>query len=632
MVVASGLLALVVGAAFALLILAIVDLRGSTRDAKRSQDVIVAANRLERLVVDLETGQRGFLITGEERFLEPWAAARTALPGASRELNRLAAGPAQDLLARQITDAVAAYLRDYSVPLVAAARRNGASVSSVTATDEGKRRMDAIREQFDRFLTAERSLGNTRQERSDSATGRAVIGAVGGLAGSIFLIVLYAGYLTRSIVWPVRRAGLMAGRLAGGDLATRMPETGVGEIRALERSFNTMGSSLEKSRDELILLAGEQAALRRVATLVANGVPAPELFSAVTEELGRLIGADMAGLVRLEPDNTAIVVATWNEGEGDQIPLGTLIPLEGESVATMVLRTGRPARTDSPEQVSGPIAALVRELGVTSTVGTPIVVEGRLWGGMSVSSKQPEPLPMDTESRIGDFAELVATAIANAEARTQLAASRARIVAASDETRRRLERDLHDGTQQRLVSLALMLRAAQATAPPELNELQARLSQVTEGLAGVLEELQEISRGIHPAILSQGGLGPALKTLARRSAVPVELDVQAQRRLPAQVEVAAYYVVSEALTNAAKHANASVAHVDVEASDGVLQLSIRDDGDGGADPGRGSGLIGLTDRVEALGGTIEVVSPLGEGTSLLVTLPVEAQAASSSSG
>ena len=266
-----------------------------------------------------------------------------------------------------------------------------------------------------------------------------------------------------------------------------MPETGGGEIRALEHSFNTMGSSLEASRDELIRLADEQSALRRVATLVANGVPAPELFSAVTEELGRLIGADIAAFVRLEPGNTAIVVGAWSDQEGNDVPVGTVIPLEGDTAATRLFRTGRPARSDNSDQIPGPVAALVRGLGVTSTVGTPIVVEGRLWGGISASSKQPEPLPTDTESRIADFAELVATAIANAEARTELAAFPARIVAASDEARRRLERDLHDGIQQRLVSLALTLRAAQATAPAELNELQARLSQVAEGLAGVLE-------------------------------------------------------------------------------------------------------------------------------------------------
>ncbi len=207
--------------------------------------------------------------------------------------------------------------------------------------------------------------------------------------------------------------------------------------------------------------------------------------------------------------------------------------------------------------------------------------------------------------------------------RAELAASRARIVTAADETRRRIERDLHDGVQQRLVSLALAQRSAEAMVPPELRELQAQLSRVADGLTGALQELQEIARGIHPAILAQGGLAPTLTTLARRSAVPVELEVRAETRLPEPVEVAAYYVVSEALTNTAKHAHASAVHVAVEARDGILRLSIRDDGRGGADPTRGSGLIGLTDRVDALGGTIDVASPVGEGTTLLITLPIE---------
>jgi signal transduction histidine kinase/PAS domain-containing protein len=207
--------------------------------------------------------------------------------------------------------------------------------------------------------------------------------------------------------------------------------------------------------------------------------------------------------------------------------------------------------------------------------------------------------------------------------RIELAASRARIVAAADEMRRRIERDLHDGVQQRLVSLALAQRQAAMIIPPELGELQAQLSGVADGLAGVLEELQEISRGIHPAVLTRGGLMPALKTLARRSVVPVELDVRVQTRLPEPVERAAYYIVSEALTNTAKHAHASVVHIDLEARDGVLGLSVRDDGCGGADPTRGSGLIGLTDRVDALAGTIQVASPIGAGTTLLITLPLE---------
>jgi signal transduction histidine kinase len=380
-----------------------------------------------------------------------------------------------------------------------------------------------------------------------------------------------------------------------------------------------------EGRAGLTRLADEQAALRRIATLVARGVPPEEVFAAVTEELGRLLGADIAALVRLEPGNQAVVLAAWSDGDGDQVLVGTLIPLEAESVATKVLRTRRASRRDSLEDASGPIAALVRKLGVTSTVGTPIVVEGRLWGGMSVSSRQPEPLPADTESRIANFAELVATAIANAESRAELMASRARIVAAADETRRRIERDLHDGIQQRLVSLGLELRAAQATVPAQLDALDDAMSRAAEGLTSILGELREISHGLHPAILSEGGLEPALRALSRRSAIPVELDLHAGRRLPGRVEVAAYYVVSEALTNAAKHARASVVNVELDTHEAILQLAIRDDGIGGADPDQGSGLVGLSDRIEALGGTLQVSSPAGNGTTLLIEVPLEGQ-------
>ncbi len=377
-----------------------------------------------------------------------------------------------------------------------------------------------------------------------------------------------------------------------------------------------------QAQAEVGRLAETQAALRRVATLVAREASPAGVFSAVTEEVGRLLGADIAALVRLEPGNTAIVVAYWSEGEGDQVPLGTLIPLEEESVTATVLRTGRPARADSSEGASGPIAALVRRLGVTSTVGAPIVVGGRLWGVMLVSSKQPGPLPTDTEARIADFAELVATAIVNAEARTELTTSRARVVAAADETRRRIERDLHDGIQQRLVSLGLELREAQASAPSDHRELEDAMSHAVEGLSEVLDDLREISRGIHPAILSEGGLEPAMKALARRSAIPVELDTRLDTRLPESVEVTAYFVASEALANVAKHAHASLARIEVRVDGDALHLSIADDGVGGADPARGSGLVGLTDRVEALGGTLTIRSPAGDGTTMRVELPV----------
>jgi signal transduction histidine kinase len=403
-----------------------------------------------------------------------------------------------------------------------------------------------------------------------------------------------------------------------------MHETGVAEIGTLERSFNSMAGSLETSRDQLSRLAEEQAALRRVATLVARGVPPAEVFAAVAEEVGRLLGADSAHIARYEPDDTVTVVAGWSR-EGEHLPVGTRHTLAGTNLAAAVLRTGRPARVDSYADASGALATSLRRFGIRSSVGCPITVEGRLWGTAAANSKRSEPLPADTEARIANFTDLVATAIANANSRAELAASRARIVRSADEARRRIERDLHDGIQQRLVSIGLDLRATQAEVPAQPSELQTQLAGVADGLTEALEELRELSRGIHPAILSQGGLGPALKALARRSAVAVDLDVDLQAQVSEAVQVAAYYVVSEALANAAKHARASVVQVHVRTTDGRLHLSVRDDGVGGADPRRGSGLVGLSDRVQALGGTITVHSPTGEGTRLRIDLPNEVE-------
>jgi signal transduction histidine kinase len=377
------------------------------------------------------------------------------------------------------------------------------------------------------------------------------------------------------------------------------------------------------SDDDVRVLVEEQAALRRVATLVARGTRPEEVFAAVVEEVGRLLSVDLASMCRYEPDGTLTWVASWGSAE-KHFPVGSRRALEGKNLGTIVLETGRSARIDNyADWSSGPIGVAAGEARINSSLATPIVVEGRIWGVIAAGSSRKQPLPADTEARLASFTELVATAIANAESRAALATSRARIVAAADESRRRIERDLHDGTQQRLVALMLELQAAQAAQPCGVAELQAQLARTARGLAGVLEELREISRGIHPAILSRGGLRPALRGLARRSAVPVDLDLRAERRLPEPVEVAAYYVVSEALTNAAKHAHASVVRVELDAGDATVQLSIRDDGIGGAELGRGSGLVGLSDRIEALGGTLAITSPAGSGTTLLIEMPLE---------
>jgi signal transduction histidine kinase len=603
-VLASGVLAILLSAAFAVLFVSIANMRDAAGLARHSQTVLSVANRLERLVVDLETGERGFLITGDERLLAPWEAARRAIPGVSAELLALTRVPAQHRRARRIESAVGSYVRDYSVPLVRAERRDRTAVRG-TAVIEGKRRIDTIRADFNSLVAAERRLAESRQDRSVTSARRATIAAVVGLGGSVLFVALFVVYLSRAILRPVRRAASMADRLAHGDLTVHMPETGPGEIGELERSFNTMTRSLRESRDELHVLAEEQAALRRVATLVARRASAAEVFDAVVDEVGGLLGAPATRLLRYRADGTAAVVAGRSD-PGVPVVIGTMVSTKDDNIAARVLQSGHAARIESAEGTA---------------IGAPIAVERRLWGVM-IGAWTRGPPRADTETRMAQFTELVATAIANAESRAELTASRARVVAAADETRRRIERDLHDGTQQRLVAAALALRGAEAAVPAELGELRDRLDQAAQRISGAVDELQEISRGIHPAILSRGGLKPALRNLARRSGIPVELDVDAVRRLPAPVEVAAYYVVSEALTNAAKYAQASLVRVGVEADDAALRMAIRDDGVGGADPVRGSGLVGLRDRVEALGGQLDVESPVGGGTTLVVVIPL----------
>ncbi|HET9894443.1 MAG TPA: CHASE3 domain-containing protein [Streptosporangiaceae bacterium] len=450
----SALISVIIGTAFFLLALAIEALRDSESRADHALELQVAANRLERVVVDIDATQRGFVITRAPAFLEPWNEARSEFARQASAMERLATAgdEGQGRSARQIAGAGRSYIGDYSVPLVQSAQRDRESARTVSVTLEGNRRIDKLRDGFEQFRQREEQIFDARQDSASATANQALAAASVGVAGSIVLIVFSGGYLARSVVRPVRRAAGMAGRVAGGDLTTRMPENGPGEVGSLERSFNSMADSLAASRDELT-------------------------------------------------------------------------------------------------------------------------------------------------------------------------ASRARVVTAADNARRRIERDLHDGTQQRLISLALELRAAESRVRPDQPDVAEQWSRTAQGLTEVVDDLREISRGLHPAILEKGGLGPAVRSLARRASVRVELDADVTERLPDRVEVAAYYVVSEALTNAVKYAQAPVVTVSMDVADEILRLRIHDDGIGGADPSAGSGLVGLRDRVEAVGGRIEIVSPPGQGTSLRVTIP-----------
>jgi signal transduction histidine kinase len=415
-------------------------------------------------------------------------------------------------------------------------------------------------------------------------------------------------------------------------IGTRQGETLPSDVEQHLAAFTELVSTAianSDARDHVSLLLDEQSALRRVATLVAEGASAEELFSAVAREVAGVIGIPVVGVHRYEGDATFTTLGVYGT---TTFTVGSRWPVEDEGLAGIILAGGHPARKDDYSTMPGPVGAAVRDDRMAAMVGVPIVVDGSIWGFMVAGGRPGEAIPAGTEQHLARFTELVATAVSNATMRGEVAASRARVIAAADEARRRIERDLHDGAQQQLVTLALGLRAAERRVPAGLDDVSAEVGRFADRLTSVVEELREMSRGIHPAVLTEGGLSSAFEALALRSSVPVKLNVRCEDRLSDQVEVAAYYVVSEALTNAAKHAGASHVQIDLHAEDETLCLSIVDDGSGGADPsGGGSGLIGLKDRVEALGGTIDVTSPPGSGTRLDVKIPLLADPSVASS-
>jgi signal transduction histidine kinase/CHASE3 domain sensor protein len=787
MVIASGLLAIIVGGAFAAVLLTVTTLRGTTDLRRETREALIGADTLEKQIIDLETGVRGFVITRDDSFLQPSEDARASLPASARALERLSAGePVQNARVQRIVRAMNVYVERYALPLVDAVRRNDPSVRSVARTITAKQRVDALREGLNSFREAERARLNTRDADVDTAARRATAAAAVGIAASIFLIIAFSGYLTRVIVRPLRRAALMANRLAGGDLSARMRENDVAEIGALERSFNVMAGSLETNRDKLASLLAEQAALRRVATLVAQAAAPEEVFAVTAAEIGGLLGTHATALARYEPDATATVLALETDVELG-IRVGARLTLEGESAMGAVLRTGRAARQDSFEQVTGTIADLVHRGRLDSSVGAPIIVEGRLWGVVIVSSRgvlpadteqrlgdfgellattianaesraalarvsdqqaalrrvatlvaqaaapaevftavadelgrllgadtaviarvdddamttvvacwgagaseMPvqsrwrlappmvmaavvetghsarvdddaqgsrafgdavpglhvasavatpvlvagrlwgativatgrEPLAADTEQRMADFTELVATAIANADGRTQLVASRARLLTAGDDARRRVVRDLHDGAQQRLVQTIVTLKLARSATQDDGAPSAALVAEALDQAERANLELRELAHGILPAVLTRGGLRAGVNALVSRVPVPVAVAVDVDgERLPTEIEASAYFIVAEALTNVAKHSRARSAHVTAWVQDNALHVDVRDDGVGGARPD-GTGLLGLNDRVAALGGHLRVESAPGAGTLVAATLPL----------
>jgi signal transduction histidine kinase len=370
-------------------------------------------------------------------------------------------------------------------------------------------------------------------------------------------------------------------------------------------------------------LTDEQTALRRIATLVAGEAASDRVFEQVTVEAAQTLGASAASLARFDEDGTVTFVGGWSDTGRLAFPVGSRVPVEETGVFAEIRKTGRPERIDDYKGRAPEIVERLSSFGYGSAGAAPIRVGGHVWGALVAAAPRDEPLAPGSERRLADFAELVAQALANADAYRKLAASRVRIVEAGDTERRRLERNLHDGAQQRLVSLALRLRMIKESLRKDPESAEAILAEAESELDHALEELRELARGIHPAVLTDRGLEAAVRALADRAPIPVELARLPEDRLPDSVEAAIYYLVAEAITNVAKYAQATYASVSVERSNGFATVVVRDDGIGGAEPAPGSGLVGLADRVEALGGRLHIESPPGQGTQLTAEIPCQ---------
>ncbi len=391
------------------------------------------------------------------------------------------------------------------------------------------------------------------------------------------------------------------------------------EARVFSSTRHTVAVDWTRAADpEFVRLLEEQAALRRVATLVARGTDRLRVFAAVAEEVGQLFGADVTSMIRFD-DGHGTIVGGWSGGRTPAAPIGFRVSMEQDSTAARVHRTARPARVDIDDLPDEAFEAL-RELGVRASVGAPVVVHGELWGAV-VGATKDASFPRGAEQRLAAFAELVAQALANAEAREELAASRKRLVEAAQVERRRLERNLHDGAQQRLVGLSMTLRLAERQLERDPEAARDALAHANAELSEALEELRELARGLHPAVLTDHGLQAALGALAARAPLPVELSVDLDDRPAEALEAAAYFLVAETLTNVARYASARTASVTVRREADDVLVEVTDDGSGGADADAGTGLRGLIDRVEALGGRLEVHSPVDRGTTVRAWLP-----------
>jgi signal transduction histidine kinase len=439
-------------------------------------------------------------------------------------------------------------------------------------------------------------------------------------------VVAVASFLTFDffLVEPVHSFAFADGEAAAALLIALVTAYVVSELarraHARAQEARARARDAEEAQASQRRLADEQAGLRRVATLVAQGLPTREIFEAVTREVGLLCDADVARMERFEPDGAVTAIAAWARDDRVRLAVGTRFAHEGVSIAAQVRDSGRPARVDSFVGATGPIAREAQALGIRASIGCPITVDGRLWGVIAASTRRAEPFPADTQDRIADFTDLIATAVSNAEARADLVSSRERLLAAGDDARRRVVRDLHDGAQQRFVHTIITLELALSALDSDEERAKTLVGEALQHANAANRELRELAHGLLPDVLIRGGLAAGVDSIVVGLHVPVDVSVP-EDRFASEIESSAYFVVAEALTNMAKHADAQHANVAARVENGTLRIDVSDDGIGGARPD-GSGLLGLRDRVVTLGGDLEVDSPPGGGTRIAVTLPL----------
>jgi PAS domain S-box-containing protein len=424
----------------------------------------------------------------------------------------------------------------------------------------------------------------------------------------------------RSVVGtPIMVEGQLWGAILAIAQETSLPAGTESRISEFTELMATAIANAE-ARAEVTRLADEQAALRRVATLVAQGANPGAVFDTLAREVAALLDASVVVLGRHDDDALTVVA---DSGTSQYVRVGDRFALGGANVTSTVLRTGRTARLDDFADATGAIGEVARDAGVRSTVGAPIVVDGRTWGVLAATWDDRPPPPDEAEERMARFAELLDTAIANADSRDQLTASRARVLAAGDDARRRVVRDLHDGAQQRLVQTIIALKLAQRARREDGDKAMTLLAEALVAAERATSELRELAHGILPSLLTNRGLRAAVEAFVARTNLPVDVDMSSER-LPPDIEASAYFIVAEALTNVVKHAGATQATVSAAIEDDVLVLEVRDDGGGGADLD-GHGLRGMADRVDALGGVLRIDSPEGHGTTVAARLPLLAR-------